>query len=175
MSKYSSMHLVCMAYVTPIVRRIPSVISGLSIDSGMTLKTCGLREDVDTSALGLDRRKIAKSSLSSKYVFPDVLVCVSQIRCGTLQVTSDRFIPACACSKLITPITCQQRLPGLLARVSRGVLAPDCVMVFHFLLSYARRNKLSCCHLSSRKALLISYFQSSRISFHYWTVQQPHG
>ena len=50
------------------------MISGLSIDSGMTLKTCGLREDVDTIALGLDRRKMAKGSLSSKYFSPDVLV-----------------------------------------------------------------------------------------------------
>ena len=51
-----------MAQVTPIVQRIPSLISGLSIDSGMTLKTGGLREDVDTVVLGLDRRKIAKNS-----------------------------------------------------------------------------------------------------------------
>ena len=69
-----------MAQVTPIVRRIPSLISGLSIDSGMTLKTCGLREDVDTVALGLDRRKIAKSSLPSKYFF---------LMCLCLSVRSD--------------------------------------------------------------------------------------
>ena len=85
-----------------------------------------------------------------------------------------RIHTACSCSKLITPITCQQRLPGLLARVSRGVLAPDCVTTFHFLLLYARRNKCSCCRQSSRKALQISHCQSSRINFYYWPVQQPH-
>ena len=52
---------------------------------------------------------------------------------------------------------------------------PDCMTAFHFLLSYARRNKLSCCRPCSRKALRISHCQSSRISFYYWTVQQPHG
>ena len=55
------------------------MISGWSIDSGMTLKTCGLR-DVDTIVLGLDRRKIAKSSLSSKYFF---------LMCLCLSVKSD--------------------------------------------------------------------------------------
>ena len=63
------------------------MVSGLSIDSGLTLKTCGLREDVDTIALGLDRRKIAKSSLSSKYFF---------LMCLCLSVKSDaelRIIP----------------------------------------------------------------------------------
>ena len=66
LSKYSGTHFVCKTQVTPIVRRIPSLISGLSIHSGMSVKTCGLRVDDDTIALGLDRRKIAKCSLSSK-------------------------------------------------------------------------------------------------------------
>ena len=70
-----------------------------------------------------------------------------------------------------------QRLQGRWLWVSRarGVLAPDCVTAFHFLLLYARRNKLSCCCLCSRKALQISHSKSSRNSFYYWTVQQPPG
>ena len=51
-----------------------------------------------------------KAPCLQKKKCPDVLVFVSQIRCGALPVTSDGFIPVCARSKLITLITCQQRL-----------------------------------------------------------------
>ena len=43
-----------MAQVTRMVRRIPSLIIGLSIGSGVTPETCGQREGV---ALGRDRNR----------------------------------------------------------------------------------------------------------------------
>ena len=70
----------------------------------MTLKTCALREGVDTIALDLDRRKIAKCSLSSKYFLLDGFVFVGQIRCGARPVTSDGFIPTF--NKCTIPSTC---------------------------------------------------------------------
>ena len=48
------------------------------------------------------------------------------MRSADCHFTSDGFIPACTCSKLITPVS---RVSGIglgpLARISRGVLAPD--------------------------------------------------
>ena len=55
-----------MAQVTQAVWRISSLIGGVSIGSGRTPNTCALR-GVGTIAFGVDRRKIANLSLSSKY------------------------------------------------------------------------------------------------------------
>ena len=100
-------------------------------------------------------------------------------RCLSLPTDSYPRVRATNLSHLSRVSSVDERLhfAGLLAssRVSRGVLAPDCVTAFYFLLSYARRNKLSCCCLCSRKALQISHCQSPRTSFYYWTVQLPLG
>ena len=74
-------------------------------------------------------------------IFPDVLVFVSQIRCGARPVTllpTDSYPRACATNlSHISHVSSVDA--GPLARVSRGVLAPDCVVAFHFLLLHARR------------------------------------
>ena len=102
-----------MAQVTPIVRRIPSLISSLRIDFGMTLKTCGLREDVDTIALGLDRRKIAKSSLPSNIFFL-MCLCLSvrsdSERCLSLPTDSYLRVRAANLSHLSRVRSVDQRL-----------------------------------------------------------------
>ena len=144
----------------------------------MTLKTCALREGVDTIVLDLDRRKIAKCSLSSNIVLLDGLVFVSQIRCGARPVTSDGFIPAF--NKCTIPSTCQHaavltravRLGSLVDLRAISCLRRTVWQPFHFLLSYARRKKtfLFCILQEVTSNIAFSVFTNQ---FCCWTVLPP--
>ena len=71
-----------MTQVTQAMRSIFSLIDGLIIGAGMTLKTCAQAEGVDTIVFRLDMRKLENYWCLPNNYFPYVHVFVNKIRCG---------------------------------------------------------------------------------------------